>query len=344
MTRDQITIRYSPFLFLKRLVIIQAFFAFLPFLLALIISLFVSDLSIVYERLAISRSISLEFLLTIISTGLQLLILFAAFITWYYPVYVADRERIVHNRGNVLGTVHLANTPAITNIQVSQGWLAQRMGYGSLKIKSSDMAGEATIRDIPDPHRHMNLIWDLVEPQSSESEEFAAASPGDLIRAGEGQYVEFKSSLMWDYRQQRVNKDLYLPVMKNTAAFMNANGGFVVIGVDDDGKILGLEPDLQSLHKKDTDGFENTFNNAFNKMIGVEYRQFVDVVFPKIEQQIICLLRVRPSDTPVFLIYKGEESFYIRAGNASQPLSISQAARYISRRYNDSISTSQLVS
>jgi membrane protein YdbS with pleckstrin-like domain len=334
MTRDQITIRYSPFLFLKRLVIIQAFFAFLPFILALIISLFVSDLATVYERLAIARSISLEFLLTIISTGLQLLILFVAFITWYYPVYVADRERIIHNRGTFFGTVHLINTPAITNIEVRQGWLAERMGYGSLRISSSDAAGTATIRDIPDPQHHMNLIWDLVQPEIDLNPDFTAVSPKDLISAGEGQHVEFKSSLMWDYRQQRVNKDLYLPVMKNTAAFMNAGGGFVVIGVDDEGRILGLEPDFQSLNKRDKDGFENTFNNAFNKMIGVEYRQFVDVVFPDIDQQLICLLRVRPSDTPVFLMYKGEESFYIRAGNASQPLSISQAARYISRRYN----------
>jgi hypothetical protein len=334
MTRDQISIRYSPFLFLKRLVFIQAFFAFLPFLLALIISLFISDLSTVYERLAIARSVSFEFLLTIISTGLQLLILFVAFVTWYYPVYIADRERIVHNRGTILGMVHLANTPAITNIQIRQGWLARRMGYGSLQITSSDAAGMATIRDIADPQRHRNLIWDLVQPAVEMNDEFTAASPNELIRAGESQHVEFKASLMWDYRQERVNKDLYLPVMKNAVAFMNTGGGFVVIGVDDDGRVLGLDPDFQSLRKKDRDGFENTFSNAFNQMIGVEFRQFVDVVFPEIEEEIICLLRIRPSDTPVFLIYKGEESFYIRAGNASQPLSISQAARYISRRYN----------
>ena len=334
MTPDKMTMRYSPFLFLKRLVIIQTLFALLPFLLAVFISLFVGDLNAVYDRLSIARSISFEFFLTLLSTGLQLLILFVAFITWYFPVYVADRERIVHNRGSSLGTVHLVNTPAITNIQVKQGWLARRMGYGSLQIESSDAAGKATLRDLPDPYRHMNLIWDLVQPAVAVGEDFTAASPQELIQAGEGQYVEFKASLMWDYRQQRVNKDLYLPVLKNTAAFMNAGGGFVVIGVDDDGNILGLEADFQALRKKDKDGFENTFNNAFNQMIGVEYRQFVDVVFPEIENALICLLRVRPSDTPVFLMYKGEESFYIRAGNASQPLSISQAARYIARRYN----------
>lgn len=329
--------RYSPFLFLKRLVIIQFFFALLPFLAILGLSLFVDDVSTLYQQFAVARTISFELFVTLISTALQLSILAVAFLTWYTPVYVADREEIVHNRGSMLGVAHLANTAAITKITVKQGWLARRIGYGSLKIEASDASGKATIKDIPDPQRSMHLIWDLVQPSTEENDLFATASPGELIRAGEGQYVEFKSSLLWDYRQQRVNKELYLPVLKNTAGFMNASGGFVVIGVDDDGNVLGLQADLQAMRKGDTDGFESIFNNAFNQMIGVEYRQFVDVVFPIIEEQTICLLRVRPSDQPVFMLYKGDESFYIRAGNASQPLSISQAARYISRRYQNSL-------
>ncbi len=335
MIRNQLRMRYSPFLFLKRLVVIQFFFALLPFLALLALSLFLGDVSTLYEQFAIARSISFEFFVTLLSTLLQLLILAIAFLTWYSPVYVADPEQIVHNRGNMLGVAYLANTAAITTITVRQGWLARRIGYGSLTIEASDTSRKATIKDIPDPQRHMHLIWDLVQPAADENDLFATASPGELIRAGEGQYVEFKSSLMWDYRQQRINKELYLPVLKNTAAFMNAAGGFVVIGVDDDGRILGLEADFQAMRKGDTDGFENTFNNAFNRMIGVEFRQFVDVVFPGIEEKTICLLRVRPSDQPVFMSYKGDESFYIRAGNASQPLSISQAARYIGRRYQN---------
>ena len=330
--------RYSPFLFLKRLVIIQTFFALLPFLAALFLSLFLGDISAIYQRLSIARSISLELLLTFTSTALQLLVLFAAFITWYYPRYIADRERIMHNRGSMLGTVHLANTPAITNIRVKQGWLARRLGYGSLQIETADASGRATVKDIPDPFRHMNLIWDLVQPDISADKPLPDDSAQALVLAGEGQYIEFKSSLMWDYRQQRVNKELYVPVLKNTAAFMNAGGGFVIIGVDDDGNVLGLEPDMQAMHKKDTDGYENTFNNAFNKMIGVEYRPYVEVTFPQLSEETICVLRVRPSDQPVFLINKGEESFYIRAGNASQPLSVSQAARYIGRRFGNNAS------
>ena len=334
MSPQQINIRHSPFLFLKRLVAIQFFFALLPFLAALLLSLFLGDFSAAYDRLAIARSISFEFFLTLLSTVLQLGILFLAFVTWFGSTYVADRQRIVHKRANLLGETVLVNTPAITNILLRQGWLARRVGYGTLQIETSDAAGSADLKDVSDPQRQLELIWDLVQPQTAESNPLYGTTPGELVRAGENQYVEFKSSLLWDYRQQRINKDLYVPVLKNVAAFMNTGGGYVVIGVDDDGRVLGLEADLQAMRRGTTDGFESTFNNAFNQMIGVDYREFVDLAFPTLEDMLICVLGVRPSDRPIFLVQKGEESFYIRAGNASQPLSVSQAARYISRRFD----------
>ena len=42
-------------------------------------------------------------------------------------------------------------------------------------------------------------------------------SLAQLLAGGEGQFLEYKSSLMWDYRKQAVNKELYEPVMKNLA-------------------------------------------------------------------------------------------------------------------------------
>jgi len=123
--------------------------------------------------------------------------------------------------------------------------------------------------------------------------------------------------------------------MKNIAGFMNAKGGAVLIGVNDDGQVLGLDPDYQSIKKPDSDGFENVFNMAFNKMIGVEYRRFVDVTFPSIDGKEICVVSVRPSLQPAYLQARGNETFYLRAGNASVPLTVSQAARYVQEHFRD---------
>ena len=117
--------------------------------------------------------------------------------------------------------------------------------------------------------------------------------------------------------------------MKNVAAFMNSTGGYVLIGVNDDGEVLGLDPDYQAIKKPDNDGFENVFNMAFNTMIGVEHRRFVNVSFPEISGKQSCVVSLQPSSRPAYLVYRGKETFYVRAGNASQPLSVSQVARYI---------------
>ena len=155
----------------------------------------------------------------------------------------------------------------------------------------------------------------------------------DLIAEGEGQGLEFKASLMWDYRRQSVNKELYEPVMKNLVGFMNTSGGRLLIGVGDDGALLGIEQDLSTLKKPNTDGFENVFNVAFGNMVGVENRQYVSLAFPQLDDKTICAITVQPSAQPVYLRYQGQEEFYIHAGNASQALPVSKAALYIQSRF-----------
>jgi predicted HTH transcriptional regulator len=200
------------------------------------------------------------------------------------------------------------------------------------------------MRDVPQPGRMQRLLGDLagshqqlpapdISPGELASYALPAGDAAQLIAGGEGQFVEFKASLQWDYRQQRVNKELYEPVMKNLAAFMNSSGGYLLIGVSDDGEVLGLEADLRAMQKGNLDGFENKFNVAFNTMIGAEFRRFVQATFPQVNGVIICLLATKPANEPVYLHNKGEESFYIRAGNGSQPLSLSKAARYIQSHF-----------
>ena len=138
---------------------------------------------------------------------------------------------------------------------------------------------------------------------------------------------------MWDYRKQAVNKELYEPVMKNLAGFMNTAGGWLLIGVSDDGEVLGIEPDLTGLKKQNIDGFENVFNVAFGNMIGVENRQYVQLSFPVQEDKTVCRIAVQPAPHPVYMTYQGKEEFYIRAGNACQALSVSKASRYIQGRF-----------
>ncbi|MDY6874368.1 MAG: hypothetical protein SVR81_10490, partial [Chloroflexota bacterium] len=85
--------------------------------------------------------------------------------------------------------------------------------------------------------------------------------------------------------------------------------------------------------KPNADGFENNFNTAFRNMIGPEYRPYVSLDFERIEDKTICRVVVLPTPEPVYLTHKNREEFYIRTGNASQPLTTSQAVTYVQTHF-----------
>jgi len=70
-----------------------------------------------------------------------------------------------------------------------------------------------------------------------------------IISEGEGDQVEFKSSLRWDYKANRVNKNLEYVITKEISGFLNSEGGVLFIGGDDNGNILGLKNDYKTFKK-----------------------------------------------------------------------------------------------
>ncbi len=322
------SITASPFTFLKRLIVIEFFWAFLPILAAVIFNL--TDL---YNQTPVARGVPYELFSLIVMTSIQILIIAAAFLSWYLQKYQVDREAITLKRGDLFEAKTLIHTQSISDIEVQQGKPGQLFDYGTLLINSADGEQQVRLKDVPNPAHYAERIKALIDPPDEAAAQ-KQKPVSDMILEGENQYLEFKSSFVWDYRQQRANKDLRLPTMKNVAAFMNSAGGVLLIGVDDEGEILGLENDFKTQRKPNVDGFENNFNMAFNRMIGAEFRRYVDVVFETIEGKTICALYVKPSSEPVFLTHNNKEKFYIKTGNSSIDLSISQATSYIASHFS----------
>jgi membrane protein YdbS with pleckstrin-like domain len=244
MDHEEITIRKTPFIFLKYLVIIEFTFALLPFVATLIFALRDS-----YDQSAFAGTLSYNLLLTIVMTTLQVLIMAISFMAWYLPSYIIDDEKIIYRRGTLFEDKKLIDFPAIERIEILQGWLARRLDYGSLVMSMPGRAERAYIKNIPNPANYASRIQGVLPTAKHRPAHPGLTDVSELIAGGENQYVEFKSSLLWDYHQQKVNKNLYEPVMKNLTAFMNTTGGALLIGVDDDGRILGLEEDIKTLKK-----------------------------------------------------------------------------------------------
>ena len=163
----------------------------------------------------------------------------------------------------------------------------------------------------------------------------------ELVEEGESQYLEFKSSLRWDYRESRVNKTLEEVVLKTIAAFNNSDGGALLIGISDEGEFLGLHNDYDSLNA-DKDKFQLHLLNLLEAEYGTGYSsRFVKVSFHQKGDNEICRVEVSHGDKPLYTNVtdkhgQKKEKFFVRRGNASIELPThSEVTEFINNRFNN---------
>ncbi len=152
----------------------------------------------------------------------------------------------------------------------------------------------------------------------------------DLIGAGESYNLEFKTSFRWDVRQEKKNPAIEHASLKTISAFLNSSGGHLLIGVEDDGRVEGVEID-----KFDNDDkFLLHFWNLVKSSMGQEVTPYIRTTLEKIDGGTVCHVKCTRSPAPVFLRQKGfGEEFYIRTGPSSASLEIREALKYISERF-----------
>ncbi|MCE7914560.1 MAG: DUF262 domain-containing protein [Nitrosomonas sp. PRO4] len=183
---------------------------------------------------------------------------------------------------------------------------------------------------------HLNAFLEgITETKAPE----APITLEEMIAEGEGDELEFKSSLRWDFKEQSPNKKLEEVILKTIAAFANGQGGTLLIGVDDDGKILGLEGDYHALGGANRDKFELHLRNLLNGNLGMAFvTSKIKVAFPLIGESEICQVDIQPSTKPLVISVKDkngqpQEKFYVRSGNSSQELSLNEMQAYLSERF-----------
>jgi len=172
-------------------------------------------------------------------------------------------------------------------------------------------------------------INELMNSLVTEPEKYVERSADDLRTLGESATLEFKSTLRWDVVQQCVNKDLQFSVLKTIVAFLNSGGGTLIIGVEDNGSVFGLDNDLRTLKKNTLDVFQQTLVNLIVKNIGVEFSSSAKIRFETVENSNVCIVDVDPAVKPAYLKTGKGTQFYIRAGNTSRSLDPEETMSYI---------------
>jgi len=181
------------------------------------------------------------------------------------------------------------------------------------------------------------MLADGINSLMSGLLEEAGATPPvatkELIAAGESATLEFKSSLRWDVREQKVNKALQKVIAKTVAGFLNNDGGVLLIGIADDGAVLGIENDIASINRKDLDGFQQVLFETLGTFLGESVASYVDVAFENLDGPTVCRLNVETSQHPVYVSDGPSKEFYIRFGSSTRPLDIEEAQKYISEHW-----------
>jgi len=155
----------------------------------------------------------------------------------------------------------------------------------------------------------------------------------NIISQGENANLEFKSSFRWDYRQNKMNRDLEKVILKSLAGFLNGTGGTLIIGLDDQENILGLENDYQTFKKKNKDGFELALIDLINTRLGVNASSKIGIFFHKLSQKEVCRVIVEPTSVPIYLKDGKAAAFYIRSGASTRNLNVQDAVDYIEKRF-----------
>ena len=154
-----------------------------------------------------------------------------------------------------------------------------------------------------------------------------------LIAVGESAGLEFKSTARVNLFTGAADKKMEEVILKTVAGFWNAAGGTLLVGVADDGAVLGLDADVQTLKKKDLDGLELFLTDLLlSQRLGLS--GLVQVTFHEVAGKTVCKIAVEPAPEPVWVTVGGVERLFVRTGNSTRDLSGSEAFRYAQRHWS----------
>ena len=178
----------------------------------------------------------------------------------------------------------------------------------------------------------LQRLWDH-ETDNGEDESDTTQSWESVLKTGENNFIEFKSTLRYCLRNDQPEKYIEFSIAKTLNAFLNSEGGTLIIGVDDVGDVLGLDHDIASFDNKGKDGFLLHFDNMINSYLGKEQHADISISLELIEDKDICVVEVSASNKPVFINKDDEKQFYVRNSASSQPYDMSEAVEYINKHW-----------
>lgn len=160
----------------------------------------------------------------------------------------------------------------------------------------------------------------------------------NIIRAGETGRAEFKSSFSVDIKKQEKAGYIEDASLKTVAAFLNTNGGVLLIGISDDGEALGLNDEITRYHKGSDDKFLLHWKNNLKSRVGEQYYPFISAQLVSLSGKKVLWVACKSSLIPCYL---DGRDFYVRTNPATDKLEGPKLVEYVNNHFANSSSVNQ---
>ena len=186
------------------------------------------------------------------------------------------------------------------------------------------LMGDAEFRSLASGNLMQKVYKTLSAGSMSEEDQIKL-----LIPKGESKNLEFKETFSLDVKKGSKEKYVEKASLKTIVAFLNTEGGDLLIGVNDDGIIGGVDGEIDKFYKN-SDKFLLNFKNHLKSKVGEGFYPLVDYTLVTVEGKTILRVRCSPATKPCFL---EDSELYVRSGPSTDLLQGKSQHEYIKERF-----------
>lgn len=152
-----------------------------------------------------------------------------------------------------------------------------------------------------------------------------------LLSSDETTRLELKSSLrtpiepLPNEEKGQLSKVVHLlerGVLKTIAAFLNTDGGTLIIGITDDHAVIGIEVDYPSLKRQSSDGWRCAFDDLVSAHLGTEVTNYVKLQLEPWHGCTIAIVRCSKREEPTLV---DDDELFVRRTASTVKLSAREA-------------------
>lgn len=151
-----------------------------------------------------------------------------------------------------------------------------------------------------------------------------------VISKEESQTLEFKSSMLSKENDERGDDYLVDNIIKGMASFLNTEGGILIIGVNPEKDVIGIEKDYNHLRKeKNFDEWQRFLTDKISSRLK-DATVFLSIsIFEKSKQNHdIVIIFLRKHQKPV-TFYGEKQEFIIRSNNLRKILTVAETIDFV---------------